>query len=137
MILFAKIIMKVIVVGTGYVGLVQGACLAEINHEVICVDNNEDKIKKLQAGISPIYEPGIEPLIARNVAAGRLSFTTDLKAQINSSDIIFIAVGTPASEDGRADLQYVLAVAEEIALNLSRSVIIACKSTVPSAPIKK
>lgn len=123
--------MKVTVVGTGYVGLVQGVCLAEVGHNVVCIDIDEVKIENLKKGISPIYEPGIEELIAKNMEAGRLSFDTDLKKYLNESDVNFIAVGTPSDEDGRADLSVVFAVAEEIGKNLTGYTIIATKSTVP------
>ncbi|BFT94827.1 MAG: UDP-glucose/GDP-mannose dehydrogenase family protein [Minisyncoccus archaeiphilus] len=123
--------MKVTVVGTGYVGLVQGVCLAEVGHNVVCIDIDEVKIENLKKGVSPIYEPGIEELIAKNMEAGRLSFDTDLAKYLNESDVNFIAVGTPSDEDGRADLSVVFAVAEEIGKNLTGYTIIATKSTVP------
>lgn len=123
--------MKVTVVGTGYVGLVQGVCLAEVGHNVVCIDIDEVKIENLKKGISPIYEPGIEELITKNMEAGRLSFDTDLTKHLNDSDVNFIAVGTPSDEDGRADLSVVFAVAEEIGKNLTGYTIIATKSTVP------
>jgi UDPglucose 6-dehydrogenase len=123
--------MKIIVIGTGYVGLVQGVCLAELGNDVVCVDIDQDKIKKLQQGISPIYEPGIEELIVKNLKANRIKFSTILKNHIGDSDIIFIAVGTPPDEDGRADLKYVLAAAKEIGKNLTDYQIIVNKSTVP------
>lgn len=123
--------MKVIVIGTGYVGLVQGVCLAELGNEVVNIDIDKNKIAKLKKGISPIYEPGIEELIVKNQTAGRISFDTELKKHIKNSEIIFIAVGTPPDKDGRADLQYVLAVAKEIGRNLKGYQIIVNKSTVP------
>ena len=101
--------MKVAVVGTGYVGLVVGACLAESGNDVACVDNDEAKVRMLRRGKSPIYEPGIEDLLRRNKAEGRLTFTTDLAKAVRQSTIIFIAVGTPQGEDGSADLQHVWA----------------------------
>lgn len=123
--------MKVMVIGTGYVGLVQGVCLAELGNEVACIDLDENKISKLQKGVSPIYEPGIEELITKNLKAGRIKFSTSLKENIAESEIIFIAVGTPPDEDGRADLKYVVAAATEIGKNLSGYKIIVNKSTVP------
>src|SRR5665811_1461579 len=102
--------MKVAVIGSGYVGLVLGACLAESGNDVVSADIDEAKIARLNRGEVPIYEPGLEPLIARNLAAGRLTYTTDVAEAVRRSDIIFIAVGTPPGEDGSADLQHVLAV---------------------------
>jgi UDPglucose 6-dehydrogenase len=122
---------KVAVIGTGYVGLVAGTCLAEIGHEVFCVDNNEKKIMDLREGILPIYEPGLDALVPSNVAAGRLHFTTDLGQSVEAADIVFIAVGTPAGKDGAADLRHVIGVAEAIADHLNSFKIIAIKSTVP------
>src|SRR5918996_6070267 len=107
--------MKIAVVGTGYVGLVVGACLAENGNEVICVDKAEAKIRALNRGRIPIYEPGLEELVRRNRAEKRLSFTTALGKAVRASQIIFIAVGTPTGEDGSADLQHVLDVAGELA----------------------
>src|SRR5437870_11851238 len=103
--------MKIAVVGTGYVGLVVGACLAENGNSVICVDKDEAKIKTLESGRMPIYEPGLEELVRRNEQEERLRFTTDLPSAVQASEIVFIAVGTPQGEDGAADLQHVLAVA--------------------------
>lgn len=123
--------MKVIVIGTGYVGLVQGVCLAELGNEVVCVDIDKDKIEGLRQGISPIFEPGIEELIKMNLIAKRISFSTNLKEHIKKSEIIFIAVGTPPDEDGRADLKYVTQAAESIGKNLNGKKIIVNKSTVP------
>ena len=122
---------KIIVVGTGYVGLVSGACLADFGNSVVCVDNNSDKIASLLAGNIPIYEPGLEDVVSRNVSAGRLTFTTDLTAVINDNDVIFIAVGTPPAEDGKADLQYVEAVARQIGRLMNGYKVIVDKSTVP------
>ena len=101
--------MKITVIGTGYVGLVSGACLAEVGNEVLCVDVDARKIDLLKSGGIPIYEPGLEDVVKRNVAAGRLRFTTDLAASVDFGEIQFIAVGTPPGEDGSADLQYVVA----------------------------
>lgn len=123
--------MKVMVIGTGYVGLVQGVCLAELGNEVVCIDVDEKKVEKLKLGVSPIYEPGIEELLAKNLKAGRIKFSTNLGRNIQGAEIIFIAVGTPPGEDGRADLKYVLAVAEEIGKNLKHYAVIVNKSTVP------
>lgn len=117
--------------GTGYVGLVTGACLAEVGHEVTCVDVVEAKIKALQAGHVPIYEPGLEPLVVSNHAAGRLHFTTDAASAVAGQEVIVIAVGTPPDEDGSADLKHVLEVARTIGRNLRSSAIIVNKSTVP------
>ena len=123
--------MKVTVIGTGYVGLVAGACLAETGNDVICADIAEEKINRLNAGEIPIYEPGLEPLVENNLAAGRLQFTTDVPEAVRRSDIIFIAVGTPPGEDGSADLQHVLAVARTIGEAMNGEKIVATKSTVP------
>jgi UDPglucose 6-dehydrogenase len=123
--------MDVTIFGTGYVGLVTGTCLAEVGHDVICVDIDADKVEGLNRGVVPIYEPGLEPLVKANHAAGRLHFTTDAVSAIDHGSILFIAVGTPPDEDGSADLQYVLKVADTIGRNLSRPVVIVNKSTVP------
>ncbi len=123
--------MDVAVVGTGYVGLVTGTCLAEIGHRVICVDNNHSKIESLKQGQIPIFEPGLDDLVHRNVAAKRLSFTTNLPDAVNSSEIIFIAVGTPSKPDGQADLSFVENVAIEIANTAKSPKIVVEKSTVP------
>jgi UDPglucose 6-dehydrogenase len=119
------------VIGTGYVGLVVGACLAETGNTVCCADIDGKKIERLKKNDIPIYEPGLEPLVERNQKEERLSFTTDLKCAIGNADIIFIAVGTPPGEDGSADLQYVLQVAELIGRHMTRSVVVVTKSTVP------
>ncbi len=123
--------MKVAVIGSGYVGLVTGACLSEVGHEVFCVDVDEKKIALLKDGASPIYEPGLEELIKRNIKHERLFFSTDLKESIKGAQIVFIAVGTPEGEDGSADLKYVRQVAENIGKFLTASSIIVVKSTVP------
>jgi len=123
--------MRVMVIGTGYVGLVQGVCLADLGNDVVCVDIDEAKIEKLKQGISPIYEPGIEEMIAKNLKAGRIKFTTDLAGNLDGNEIIFIAVGTPPDEDGRADLKYVVAAAEQVGKALKHYQIIVNKSTVP------
>jgi UDPglucose 6-dehydrogenase len=123
--------MKLVVVGTGYVGLVTGACLAETGHHVVCVDIDRQKIETLKRGVVPIYEPGLEEILVRNVAKERLQFTTDLPSAIPAAEIIMIAVGTPPAEDGSADLSHVLAAAETIGKHLNGYKIIVNKSTVP------
>ena len=123
--------MKVTVFGIGYVGLVQGAVLAEVGHDVLCVDVDERKVEGLKQGVIPIYEPGLEPLVKENHAAGRLNFTTDAAEGVRHGDVQFIAVGTPPDEDGSADLKYVLAVASTIAEHMEGHRIIVDKSTVP------
>ena len=129
--------MKICVIGTGYVGLVAGTCLADMGNEVICVDNDLEKLTKLKNGIVPIYEPGLEELIKANVAEGRLSFSSDLDSAVKQSLVCFIAVGTPQSEDGAADLQYVMAVAESIGKALNGYKVIVDKSTVPVGTAEK
>ena len=129
--------MNISIVGTGYVGLVSGACLAETGAMVYCVDVNEDKINSLNNGIMPIYEPGLEDIVKRNVLKERLNFITKLSDVVNESDAIFIAVGTPPDEDGSADLKYVLSVAREIGKNLNRYTVVVTKSTVPVGTAKK
>ena len=123
--------MKVCVIGTGYVGLVVGTCLAEMGNDVICVDNNEKKLEDLKNGIVPIYEPGLEELITTNVSENRLTFSSDLKQAVEKSLVCFIAVGTPQGEDGSADLQYVCQVAESIGKYMNDYKVIVDKSTVP------
>ena len=123
--------MKVTVFGIGYVGLVQGAVLAEVGHDVVCIDIDANKVERLKQGHIPIYEPGLEALVKENHAAGRLNFTTDAAAGVKHGEVQFIAVGTPPDEDGSADLKYVLAVAETIALHMEGHQIIIDKSTVP------
>ena len=129
--------MKVGVMGTGYVGLVVGACLAETGNDVICADVNEDKIEKLKKNRIPIYEPGLEPLVARNQREGRLTFTTDVGAAVEASQVVFIAVGTPPGEDGSADLQHVLAVARTIGDHMNDTKVVITKSTVPVGTAQK
>lgn len=129
--------MKVAVVGTGYVGLVVGACLAESGNDVICVDKDDAKVRMLRRGKSPIYEPGIEDLLRRNKAEGRLVFTTDLAKAVRQSTIIFIAVGTPQGEDGSADLQHVMGVARDVARAMNGYKVIVDKSTVPVGTAEK
>lgn len=123
--------MNIAIVGTGYVGLVTGACFAEMGVNVICVDIDKRKITKLQDGIIPIYEPGLEYLVRKNAAAGRLHFATDLASVLEDVEVVFSAVGTPPDEDGSADLKYVLAVAKTIGENISKYLVVATKSTVP------
>ncbi|MDN5923513.1 MAG: UDP-glucose/GDP-mannose dehydrogenase family protein [Xanthomonadales bacterium] len=123
--------MNITVFGTGYVGLVTGTCLAEMGNQVVCVDVDAAKIARLQQGDVPIFEPGLEPMVERNHAAGRLIFSTDADAGISHGEIIFIAVGTPPDEDGSADLRYVLAVARSIGRRLDRYALVVNKSTVP------
>lgn len=123
--------MKVTVFGIGYVGLVQGAVLAEVGHDVVCIDIDANKVERLKQGHIPIYEPGLEALVKENHAAGRLNFTTDAAAGVKHGEVQFIAVGTPPDEDGSADLKYVLAVAETIAQHMEGHQIIIDKSTVP------
>jgi UDPglucose 6-dehydrogenase len=122
---------NICVVGTGYVGLVTGACFADLGNRVVCLDISEEKIKKLKQGIMPIYEPGLEELVERNVRAGRLSFTTSYEDGLADAEFVFIAVGTPSGVDGEADLRYVRSVAESIADAVNHPVIIVNKSTVP------
>ena len=123
--------MKVAIFGTGYVGLVTGTCLAEVGHDVLCVDVDAAKVEGLNRGVVPIYEPGLTPMVQANHAAGRLRFTTDAAAAVAHGELVFIAVGTPPDEDGSADLQYVLAVARTIGEHLSRPVVVVDKATVP------
>ena len=123
--------MNISIVGTGYVGLVSGACFAELGATVYCIDNNQEKIDKLNNGIIPIYEPGLEDLVRRNVKAGRLFFSTDLVESLNDVEMLFIAVGTPPGEDGSADLSYVIDVAGTIGRNLEKYLLVVTKSTVP------
>lgn len=123
--------MRIAVVGTGYVGLVSGTCFADMGNEVICVDNNVEKIEKLKRGVIPIYEPGLEELVEQNVESGRLKFTSDIAEALECSDFCFIAVGTPMGEDGSADLTYVLEVAESIGSVMNHHIYVIDKSTVP------
>ena len=127
--------MNIAIVGTGYVGLVSGTCFAEMGSNVTCIDVNADKIEKLNHGEMPIYEPELEVLVKRNVAAGRLSFTTNLTQVIDDVEVVFSAVGTPPDEDGSADLSYVLAVARTIGRTMNKYVLVVTKSTVPVASI--
>ena len=124
--------MRIAIIGTGYVGLVSGVCFSELGHHVVCIDKVEDKIKSLNAGEVPIFEPGLDAMIASNVEAGRLSFTTDLAQPVADADVVFIAVGTPSRKsDGHADLSYVFAAAREIANAARGFTVVVTKSTVP------
>lgn len=129
--------MQITVIGTGYVGLVAGACLADTGNDVICVDNNSEKLKKLEAGVIPIYEPALEELVKSNLQEGHLKFSSDLDSAVKTSEICFIAVGTPQGEDGSCDLQYVLTVAEQIAKAMNGYKLIVNKSTVPVGTAEK
>lgn len=129
--------MNIAIVGTGYVGLVSGTCFSEMGVNVTCVDINEEKIQKLKDGIMPIYEPGLEDLVKRNVEAGRLKFTTDLVSCLDDVEIVFSAVGTPPDEDGSADLSYVLEVARTVGRNIKKHIVLVTKSTVPVGTAKK
>src|SRR5215831_4733836 len=129
--------MKIAVVGTGYVGLVLGACLAENGNTVACVDKDAAKVSTLRAGRMPIYEPGLEEIVRRNHTDERLSFTTDLAASVRSADIVFIAVGTPQGEDGSADLSHVLDVARAIGRAIEKYTVVVDKSTVPVGTAKR
>src|SRR5215510_12323513 len=123
--------MKLSIIGTGYVGLVTGACFAEVGHHVICVDNDANKVKMLQSGGIPIYEPGLEELVKKNVTAGRLSFTTSTAEGVAQSEVIFIAVPTPPQPDGSVDMSFIEKVAREIAASMTSYKIVVDKSTVP------
>ncbi len=129
--------MNIAIVGTGYVGLVSGTCFADTGVNVTCVDVDAAKIERLQQGQIPIYEPGLDELVKKNVNAGRLKFTTDLAAILNEQDIVFSAVGTPPDEDGSADLKYVLQVARTIGQNLQKYIVVVTKSTVPVGTAQK
>ena len=129
--------MQIAIVGTGYVGLVSGTCFAEMGAHVTCVDVDAQKIQKLKDGIMPIYEPGLEELVKRNVGFGRLNFTTDLTEVLDDVEVVFSAVGTPPDEDGSADLKYVLAVAKQFGQHINKYTILVTKSTVPVGTAKK
>jgi UDPglucose 6-dehydrogenase len=128
---------KIAVIGTGYVGLVSGACLADFGNHVTCVDTNAQKIEALKKGVIPIYEPGLDDVVSRNVAAGRLSFSTDLAAAVRANDVAFVAVGTPPADDGSADLRYVEQAAREIARAMDGYKVVVDKSTVPVGTARK
>ncbi len=124
--------MRIAMIGSGYVGLVSGVCFSEFGHDVVCVDNNSEKIGLLNRGELPIYEPGLDDLLASNEKAGRLTFSTDLKTAVAKADAVFIAVGTPSRRgDGHADLSYVYAAAGEIAQAMNGYTVVVTKSTVP------
>ncbi|MFT6385327.1 MAG: UDPglucose 6-dehydrogenase [Bacteroidia bacterium] len=129
--------MKIAVVGTGYVGLVTGTCLAEVGTDVTCIDIDKKKIEGLKNGVMPIYEPGLEPMVTRNYKKGKLHFSTDITSAIKDADVAFIAVGTPPGEDGSADLQYVLKVASQIGANMNSYGVVVTKSTVPVGTAEK
>lgn len=129
--------MRIAIVGTGYVGLVSGACFAEMGVKVTCVDINQEKIDNLQKGIIPIYEPGLEEMVLRNFREGRLHFTTELKSCLNEVEAVFCAVGTPPDEDGSADLTYVLNVAHEVGSYMEKYLVVVTKSTVPVGTAQK
>ncbi|MDR1984462.1 MAG: UDP-glucose/GDP-mannose dehydrogenase family protein [Prevotellaceae bacterium] len=129
--------MKIAIVGTGYVGLVTGSCFAEMGTNVTCIDLNSEKIENLKNGVIPIFEPGLDEIVARNIAAGRLHFSTNLIDCINDIEVLFIAVGTPPQEDGSADLHHVLDVAKTIGQNLEKYLLVVTKSTVPVGTAQK
>jgi UDPglucose 6-dehydrogenase len=129
--------MNIAIVGTGYVGLVSGTCFAETGVNVTCVDVDAQKVERLQKGEIPIYEPGLDEMVRKNVAAGRLKFTTDLASVLNEQEIVFSAVGTPPDEDGSADLKYVLQVARTIGQNINKYIVVVTKSTVPVGTARK
>jgi UDPglucose 6-dehydrogenase len=129
--------MKITIIGTGYVGLVTGTCFSETGNDVLCLDINEVKIKNLQSGIIPIYEPGLDLLFERNIKEQRLKFTTDLPAAVQHAEIIFLALPTPSGDDGSADISYVLDVADKISNLLDKYTIIVNKSTVPIGTAEK
>ena len=129
--------MRITVIGTGYVGLVTGTCLAETGNEVICVDIDKEKVNKMRNGIVPIYEPHLDVLFERNIKAGRLKFTTSLDEGLTHGEIVFLALPTPEDEDGAADLSYVLGVSEEISKKIKTYKVIVDKSTVPVGTAEK
>lgn len=129
--------MKIVIIGTGYVGLVSGTCFAEVGTDVTCVDNNIEKINQIKAGEIPIYEPGLSEMIKRNVLAGRLHFSTDLKEVLNEAEVVFCAVGTPPDEDGSADLRAVLEVAQTVGQYINHYTLLVTKSTVPVGTAQK
>ena len=129
--------MKIAVVGTGYVGLVTGTCLAEVGNKVTCVDIDEKKVNNMKNGIMPIYEPGLDLLFDRNIKQERISFTTNLKEGVEGAEVIFLALPTPPGEDGSADLKYILGVAEKLGECLSQYALVIDKSTVPVGTAEK
>src|SRR3954465_6540839 len=129
--------MKIVVIGTGYVGLVTGTCFAEVGVDVTCVDIDQKKINNLINGILPIYEPGLEEMVQRNAQKHRLHFSTSLEESIKDAEVAFIAVGTPPDEDGSADLKYVLAVAAGIGQQMQKPLVVVTKSTVPVTTAEK
>ena len=129
--------MKIAIVGTGYVGLVTGTCFAEMGTEVYCVDVNREKIEGLKKGVMPIYEPGLDEMVNRNMMAGRLRFLTDLRECLDEVEVLFCAVGTPPDEDGSADLRYVLEVARTVGRYMNRYILVVTKSTVPVGTARK
>lgn len=128
--------MNITVIGTGYVGLVSGVCFSEFGFNVTCVDNNLEKVESLRKGIVPIYEPGLDALMAKNIAVGRLKFSSDTKEAVKDTDIIFIAVGTPSKPDGSADLSYVFSAVEELSETVNKEAVLVIKSTVPVGTTK-
>src|SRR3989440_6495230 len=126
--------MNIAVIGTGYVGLVTGACFAEFGTSVTCVDVDAEKIARLERGEIPIYEPGLDQMVAKNVQAGRLHFTTDIRSAVEQSLVIFLAVGTPPKEDGSADLSFIEGAARDIARHMNGYKVVVTKSTVPLGP---
>ena len=128
---------KIATLGAGYVGLVTGACLADFGNVVVCVDTDEQKIRRLQRGEIPIFEPGLDEVVARNVASGRLSFTTDCGSAVSGCEVVFIAVGTPPADDGSADLKYVEAAARDIGRSMSGYRVVVDKSTVTIGTARK
>ena len=129
--------MKIVIVGSGYVGLVTGACFSEVGIEVVCVDIDRKKVENLNKGVIPIYEPGLSDMIVRNMKKGRLSFTTDIAKAMEGCEVLFISVGTPPDEDGSADLRYVLSVARECGKNMQDYLLVVTKSTVPVGTSQK
>ena len=123
--------MKISVIGSGYVGLVTGACLADTGNHVLCIDNDAGKVERLRAGEIPIHEPGLDAVVARGLAAGRLRFSTDYQEAVDHAAVVFIAVGTPSDEDGSADLTHVLNAARELGRRMQRDTLVVTKSTVP------
>src|SRR3989304_1834864 len=129
--------MRLLIVGTGYVGLVTGACFAGMGHDVICLDNKSEKVEKLKRGVIPFYEPGLEELVKRNHQAGRLSFTTDYKMGVTSSQILFLALPTPSRDDGSCNLDFLFSAVDEIASHMQEGCVIVNKSTVPVGSSEK